>query len=81
MSFVGKDLMSFPHKTRKFFKLCAVADRTKIKSKLRDRGSVMHMVGYGRNCPKGTYRLINLRTRKIVQSCNVTFFNDKEKRM
>ena len=56
-----------------------VADRTKIKAKLRDRGIKCLWIGYAKNRSSDTYRLYNPKTRKIILSRDVIFLNqDKE---
>ena len=57
------------------FKTAIVTDRTKIKAKLKDRGKPCHWLGYSPNHARGTYRLLNPQTRKIIQSRDVKFLN------
>ena len=55
-----------------------VADRTKIKAKLRDRGKRCLWVGYAKNRSSDTYRLYNPKTRSIILSRDVTFLNQEK---
>ena len=52
-----------------------VADRTKIKAKLRDRGIKCFWLGYAKNRSSDTYRLYNPKTQKIILSRDVIFLN------
>ena len=55
-----------------------VADRTKIKAKLRDRGKKCFWLGYAKNWSFDTYRLYNPKTRSIILSRDVTFLNQEK---
>ena len=55
--------------------MCAVKYGKKIKGKLENRGQEMVFVGYPNDRPRGTYRLINMNTKKIVMSRDVVWLD------
>lgn len=74
--FFGKDRKShidIDSNTKKFGEECIVADRTKIKGKFADRGKPCFWLGYAKNHAAGTYRLLNCKTNRIIQSRDVIF--------
>ena len=55
-----------------------VANRSKIKAKLCDRGKKCLWLGYAKNRSSDTYRLYNPKTRSIILSRDVTFLNQEK---
>jgi len=51
------------------------ADRSKIKGKLENKGMECIFVGYAENHTGDVYRLLNLKTDKIVLSRDVVWLN------
>ena len=72
-NFFGKGKVPLVDTIKKFGEICIVTDCAKIKAKLKDRGIPCHWLGYSPNHARGTYRLLNPRTRKIIQSREVKF--------
>ena len=58
--------------TKKFGEACIIYDRTKIKSKLQERGKEANWIGY-------TYKIFNPKTCKVMLSRDVTFVGQKVK--
>ena len=56
---------------KKFGEECIIADRTKIKAKLKNRGRVGHWMGYAKDHAKDTFRIYNPKTRKIIFSRDI----------
>ena len=69
--FFGKGKKTPVDFTKKFGERCVVADRTKLKAKLGERGREYRWVGYAKDHSVGTYRFYNIRTGKIVMSRDV----------
>ena len=46
-----------------------------IKEKLEDQGKKWIFLGYENNCAGGTYRMINIRTKIIILSCDIIWLN------
>ena len=65
--------------TKKFGEPCIVSDRTKIKSKLQERGKEANWIGYTSDHAAYTYRIFNPKTRKVILSRDVTFIGQKVK--
>ena len=55
-----------------------MADRTKIKAKLGDRGKKCLWLGYTKNRSTDTYRLYTPKTRSIILSRYVIFLNQEK---
>ena len=53
--------------------MVVVTNQEKIKAKLADRGKTYMGLGYARNHPVGTYRVLNLKAGKIIITCDVLF--------
>ena len=47
----------------------------KIKGKLKDRGMKEMFVRYADNHAGNVYRFVNLKTKKIIFSCDITWMN------
>ena len=47
----------------------------KIKGKLKDRGMKAMFVGYADNHAGNVYRFVNLKTKKIILSRDITWMN------
>ena len=66
-------MLSYSHSLRTFGEIAIVKDNgLKIKGKLKDRGMKSMFVGYADNHSGNIYRFVNLKTKKIVLSCNLT---------
>ena len=65
--------------TKKFGEPCIVSDRTKIKSKLQERGKEANWIGYASDHAAYKYRIFNPKTRKVILSQDVTFIGQKVK--
>ena len=48
---------------------------TKISGKLKDKGTICMMIGYATENTPGTYRLLNLSTKRVFKSINVKWLN------
>ena len=55
-----------------------MADRTKIKAKLRDRGKKCLWLGYAKDWSTDTYMLYNPKTRSIIFSRDIIFLNQEK---
>ena len=71
--FFGKGFRSQIDSTKIFGEMVIVTNREKIKAKLADRGKTCMWLGYARNHPAGTYRVLNLMTRKVIITRDVLF--------
>lgn len=50
-----------------FGEICVVKDTgDKIKVKLKNRGTLVFVVGYPQDCAEGTFRILKLNTRRVV---------------
>ena len=65
--------------TKKFGEPCIVSDRTKIKSKLQERGKEANWIGYASDHATYRYHIFNPKTRKVILSRDVTFIGQKVK--
>ena len=63
------------HYLRTFGEFCTVTNRTKIKSKLEDRGFICIFVGYTENHAGDVYRLYNPTTKQVILSRDVIWHN------
>ena len=76
--FFGEGAKSNIDSTKKFGESCVVADRTKIKAKLSNRGKPGKWLGYEKSHPKGTYRILNTKTNRVIISRDVVFSGKEE---
>ncbi len=53
--------------------MVVIADRTKIKAKLLDRGKTFMFLGYADGHAAETYRIWNPETKKMIISSDVIF--------
>ena len=46
-----------------------------VEARLEDRVKTCMFLGYAKNCTGGTYRMLNIRTKRIGLSCDVIRMN------
>ncbi len=49
--------------------------KSKIAKKLENKGKICMLVGYSEEHPKGTYRFMDLNTKKVIMSRDVSWMN------
>ena len=67
---------AYARNLRIFGESCIIANRTKIKGKLQDRGDQGIFLGYSYAHASNVYRFYKFSTRSVVISRDVTFLND-----
>lgn len=60
---------------RCFGEMAVVKTCDKIQSKLKNKGTVVMMIGYCESHSRGTYRFLNMTTKKVMMSRDVTWPN------
>ena len=60
---------------RTFGELGIVKTASKTQSKIVNRGEACIFVGYPSNHPTNTYRMLNLRTHKVIISCDIIWMH------
>jgi hypothetical protein len=62
---------------RTFGEICVATDRsdTKIRGKLEDRGHFCMFLGYSNDHAGNVYRLLKLKTNKVIMSRDITWLN------
>ena len=68
-----KKCFASPDNLKTFGEEVILANRTKIKAKLRDCGKKCLWLGYAKDRSTDTYRLYNPKTRSIILSRDVIF--------
>ena len=67
---------SYSHNLRTFGEIAIVKDNgLKIKGKLKDRGMKAMFVGYADNHAGNVYRFVNLKTKRVILSRDITWMN------
>jgi hypothetical protein len=53
---------------KRFGEMCVATTKNKIQAKLSDKGTVCVFVGYAVNRADDVYRLLNPKTKSIIES-------------
>jgi hypothetical protein len=72
--YTGESSKLYPYLVE-FGRIGIVALRQKFKSKWKEKGIKMIMVGYAADCSADTYRMYNLKTKHIIRSRNVKWLD------
>jgi hypothetical protein len=59
-----------------FVEIGVVTTKSNIQSKLKNRGTPCMSVGYTVHYENDVYRMINLDTNSIIQSCDIIWLNE-----
>ena len=87
--FIGEDF-KWSRNLRTFGEICVLTRHDKaLKGKIKNRGRLCMFVGYAKDHSGDVFRLLNLKTKKILMSRDVTwigktygeYFNYKAKKM
>jgi hypothetical protein len=65
-----------PTSLRSFGEIGVVTTKANIQSKLKNRGTPCMLVGYSVHHANDVYRMLNLDTKRIIQSRNIIWLNE-----
>ena len=60
---------------RRFGEICVAHKGIKIQSKLEDKGKKCLFLGYAKNHTGDCYRLLDMRTNKVIKSRDIIWLN------
>ena len=73
--FFGEGRTSILDTVQRFGEICIVANRVAIMNKMQNRGKHCIWLGFADNHASKCYRLLNLETKRVVISRDVTFLD------